>query len=143
MNDNPYSENSYASFVTTCKTHSVKRSNEGDRDVACKDTNSCLAKGANGSHSNEETSVESVNPGTILEVAIPRGIGKLPCEPSRSEETVDVSAYASSNADPKDIHVLDSKETCNRYTNAGIGKESSTKEAVEKTTVETGPKGES
>lgn len=34
-------------------------------------------------------------------------------------------------------------ETCNRYTNAGMGKEALTCEAVEKTTKETGPKGES
>lgn len=101
LNDNPYSENSYASLGTTCKTYSVKRSNEGDRDVACKDTNSCLAEGANGSNMDEETSEKSVKPGTILEVAMSRGIGKLTCEPPRSEETVDVSAYAPSNADPK------------------------------------------
>lgn len=79
----------------------------------------------------------------MLEVAISRGIGILTWEPSRSEETVDVSAYASSNADPKDTRVGKGEETCNRYTNTGIGKETSTCEVVETTTCEAGPWGES
>lgn len=130
LNDNPDPECSYASFVTTCKAYPVYRSKKGDREVACKDTNSCLAEGTSGVNLNEETSWTSWKHGTIEMEAISRGIGMFSREPSRSEETVDVSAPATEYADPKDIHKIGVKDTCNRYTNTGIGKETITCESV-------------
>lgn len=85
-----------------------------------------MAEGTNGDSLKEETSVTSSKHGTSEMEAIPRGMGIFSCEPSRSEETVDVSAPATEYADPKDIHKEGSKDTCNRYTNTGIGKETIT-----------------
>lgn len=126
LNDNPDSECSYAPLVTTCKAYSVYRSKEGNREGACKDTNVCLAEGTDGNSLKEDTSNTSKKHGTSDMEAPSRGIGILPCEPPRSEETVDVSAPATEYADPKDIHKEGSKDTCNRYTNTGIGKETLT-----------------
>lgn len=141
FNDNPDPECSYASFVTTRKTYSVKRSNEGDRENTCHDSDTCLAEGTNGESRIEETSVASKNHGTSKDGAESRGIGMLSCEPPRSEETVDVSAPTTEYADPKDIHCFGIKETCNRYTNTGMGKETLTVGSVYSTAKEMGHKG--
>lgn len=169
--------------MTTCKTHSVKSTYDGDRYSTEADTNKCFTNfidkscvttgegNADGSNLYECTSKVPEPHGTHDNKAASRGIGILSCEPSRSEDTVDVSAYASSNADPKDTTgtekhslaphgvkadgvadrnnlegcggvTLLSGETCNRYTNAGIGKESITCESLESAAKVAGPEGE-